>query len=239
MTTKSTTTTFTAVQPAAIKAAPVAPMLAKAAMDQVWTAAHTLGLADMDAAKAKAIAVKALKSAGIATESKQKAIRERFIEDYYGTRLFPAVTTLADSERAEARRVMDKKGAKTAKGDRRTGSEQLIDDAARAAWSRMLKACCAKTVEARGANSNKGSNKPEGGDKPTSEPSRPNTPNDVVVQIQHQANTMLAYVQKHMVTFKGAAPLHALTNLVVDFKSAVNKLVADAPAAETEETGED
>ena len=228
------TNTFAAVPPTAITpdTKPIAPALGKAALAQVWEAANASALADLTAAEAKAISVKALRAAGIADPTKVTEIRDRFIEDYCGARMFRGVKSLSDSERNAAREMLTKKGVDAAKGDKRTLTEEGIYGAARVAWMR-LKDACLSTDKKIGAQAAKA---PAETKPTTEEAARPNNPSEVVAMVHRQAATLMAYVQKHVVTFKGAAPLHALTNVTNTFLSDVAKLVAQAtPEEETTE----
>ena len=232
------TNTFTAVPPAAITpdVKPVAPALGKSALAQVWEAANASALADLTAAEAKAISVKALRAAGIDDVSKAPAIRDRFIEDYCGARMFRGVKSLSDSERNAAREMLTKKGVDATKGDKRTLTEEGIYGAARVAWMRLKDACL--NVDKRTGSHVREDGQPARAPTVTAAEiaARPNNPQEVVAMVHRQAATLMAYVQKHVVTFKGAAPLHALTNVTNTFLGDVAKLVAQAtPEEETTE----
>ena len=232
------TNTFTAVPPTAVTpdTKPIAPALGKAALAQVWEAANTSAMADLTLQEAKKVYVRALLAAGIADLSKITAIHARFVEDYCVVRMFPGVKNPSDSERDAVRAMLAKKGADTAKGDKRTLAEEGIYGKARVAWGRAKDACL-------NPDKKTGSHKREDGQpaetKSTPAPdeaARPNNPNEVVTMVHRQAATLMAYVQKHVVTFKGAAPLHALTNVTNTFLNDVAKLVAQAaPEEETTE----
>ena len=232
------TNTFTAVPPAAITpdVKPVAPALGKSALAQVWEAANASALSDLTAGLAKAISVKALRAAGIDDVSKAPAIRDRFIEDYCGSRMFRGVKSLSDSERNAVHEMLAKKGVDAAKGDKRTLTEEGIYGAARVAWMR-LKDACLNADKRTGAQAAKAPAETKTVPAPE-EAARPNNPQEVVAMVHRQAATLMAYVQKHVVTFKGAAPLHALTNVTNTFLNDVAKLVAQA-APEEEETTEE
>lgn len=211
----------------------------------IGNAAYAQARIDVSSAESRTLAVNELKAAGIADKRKQDSIRNAYVDRYCAARMFPSAATISAAELEAARIMLAKPGKNAKSNERRTEAEETIYDAARASWSRMLKACDTVTSsKVGGARTKAGKARTKAGKAPAkgangkanaNEPARPKTPGDVVGHVASVAAALHLYVNKNGQR-KLAIPA-SIVRLVTEFNAQVKIAVgewqkAQKPAAD-------